>query len=156
MSTPLQDLQENGFVNLPPLLSRDRVQEIRSELEPHLGAFGRNPFEGEKTQRIYALLAKAPSVADLVEDPSVLELVDQFLRPTYLLWGALAINLHPGKTRQAYHCDDDAGSPARPRQPRMGPRRESHRRRSPHLSSGHADRIVHGLARNSIPPRRRQ
>ncbi|MGY8736433.1 MAG: phytanoyl-CoA dioxygenase family protein, partial [bacterium] len=99
----LSHLQEHGYVILPEVIGKAEVARIRDELEPHLGAFGRNPFEGELTQRVYALLAKAPSIATLVEHPAVLSLTDQFLRPSYLLWGGLAINLHPGETRQAYH-----------------------------------------------------
>lgn len=114
-SPALGRLREDGYVILPDLLSPAQVRRVREELEPHLGAFGRNPFEGERTQRIYALLAKAPSVALLVENAAVLALIDAFLWKTYLLWGALAINLHPGETRQDYHCDDEAGAPPRPR-----------------------------------------
>lgn len=111
----LTKLREEGYVILRELIPSEQVEAIRAELEPHFGPFGRNPFEGEKTQRCYALLAKAPSIAALVEHPAVLALVDQFLSPSYLLWGALAVNLHPGETRQDYHCDDDAGAPPRPR-----------------------------------------
>jgi hypothetical protein len=42
--------------------------------------------------------------------PAVMSLIDQFLRPSYLLWGGLAINLDPSETRQVYHCDDKAHS----------------------------------------------
>ncbi|MDJ0847799.1 MAG: phytanoyl-CoA dioxygenase family protein [Myxococcota bacterium] len=111
----LTQLREQGYVILPRMLSPAQVARVRRELEPHLGPFGRNPFEGERTQRVYALLAKAPSIAGLVEHPDVLAFVDHFLAPSYWLWGALAINLHPGETRQHYHCDDDAGAPPRPR-----------------------------------------
>ena len=114
-SPALERLRKDGFVILPNVLRPEQVATVRSELEPHLGAFGRNPFEGERTQRVYALLAKAPSIASLVEHPEALALIDQFLSKTYLLWGALAINLHPGETRQDYHCDDEAGAPPRPR-----------------------------------------
>ncbi|MEM7413518.1 MAG: phytanoyl-CoA dioxygenase family protein [Myxococcota bacterium] len=111
----LAHLREHGYVVLPSLLSRDEVARVRGELAPHLTHFGRNPFEGHKTQRVYALLAKAPSIAALVEHPAVLALIDPFLMPSYLLWGGLAINKHPGEERQDYHCDDDAGAPPRPR-----------------------------------------
>jgi ectoine hydroxylase-related dioxygenase (phytanoyl-CoA dioxygenase family) len=114
-SPELQRLREDGFVILPNLLTPAQVAVVREELKPHLGPFGRNPFEGERTQRVYALLAKAPSIAQLIEHPEVLALVDTFLSKTYLLWGALAINLHSGETRQDFHCDDEAGSPPRPR-----------------------------------------
>ena len=111
----LAHLREHGYVVLPSVLSDETVERVRGELAPHLTHFGRNPFEGHRTQRVYALLAKAPSVAALVEHPEVLALVDRFLVPSYLLWGGLAINKHPGEERQDYHCDDEAGAPPRPR-----------------------------------------
>ena len=111
----LERLREDGYLILPNAISPELVARVRAELAPHLGAFGRNPFEGHRTQRVYALLAKAPAIAEMVEHPTVLAYVDRFLQPSYLLWGALAVNLHPGETRQDYHCDDDAGAPPRPR-----------------------------------------
>lgn len=114
-SPAIERLRKDGFVILRDVLCPAQVETLRDELGPHLGPFGRNPFEGERTQRVYALLAKAPSIAQLVEHPEVLGLVDAFLSKSYLLWGALAINLHPGETRQDFHCDDEAGAPPRPR-----------------------------------------
>ena len=98
---------------LPSLLSKERVETTRGEFAPYLTHFGRNPFEGHKTQRVYALLSKAPSIAALVEHPDVLALIDRFLAPSYLLWGGLAINKHPEEVRQDYHVDDEAGAPPR-------------------------------------------
>ena len=111
----LARLRRDGYVILPNLVPAELVSRVRDELAPHMGPFGRNPFEGQRTQRVYALLAKAPSIAEMVEHPTVLAYIDHFLKPSYLLWGALAVNLHPGETRQDYHCDDDAGAPPRPR-----------------------------------------
>jgi len=113
----LEHLQTHGYVILPSLLSPEEVATVRDELAPHLKHFGRNPFEGHKTQRVYALLAKAPSIGRLVEHPDVLALIDRYLAPSYLLWGGLAINKHPGEVRQEYHVDDEAGAPPRPRPP---------------------------------------
>jgi len=59
-SPELERLREDGFVILTNVLPRAQVETIRSELEPHLGPFGRNPFEGERTQRVYASLARRP------------------------------------------------------------------------------------------------
>lgn len=109
-------LHEEGYVILPELLDSAQVGRIRSELAPHFVGFrGRNEFEGLHTERVYALLAKAPSVAGLVEHPDVLALTDGVLRRSYLLWGALAINNHPGETAQAFHADDDYVDVPRPR-----------------------------------------
>ena len=110
-------LRADGYLLLPGVLGAEEVDRIRAELEPHfVGLYGRNQFEGERTERVYALLAKAPSIATLIEHPTIIDLVDQFLRRSYLLWGALAINNHPGETAQAFHADDDYVNLHRPRE----------------------------------------
>ena len=116
---PVERLEGNGFVVLPELVGREELAAIRAELAPHLTGrfFGRNDFEGLRSERVYALLAKAPSVAVLVEHPAVLELVDAILHPNYLLSANLAINVHPGETAQMLHADDGYCRIPRPRAP---------------------------------------
>ena len=116
---PVDQLENNGFVVLPELVGREELAAIRAELAPHLTGrfFGRNDFEGLRSERVYALLAKAPSVAVLVEHPAVLELVDAILHPNYLLSANLAINVHPGETAQMLHADDGYCRIPRPRAP---------------------------------------
>jgi ectoine hydroxylase-related dioxygenase (phytanoyl-CoA dioxygenase family) len=115
----LDELRENGFVVLPELVGCDELAAIRAELAPYLTGrlFGRNDFEGFRSERVYALLAKAPSIAALVEHPVVLELVDAVLHPNYLLSANLAINVHPGETAQTFHADDGYCRLPRPREP---------------------------------------
>ena len=94
------------------------LARIRDELAPYLGdsaLHGRNDFEGYATNRVYALLAKAPSVAELVEHPAVVALLDALLLPGYLLSANLAINLLPGETAQGLHTDDGFYRIQRPR-----------------------------------------
>jgi ectoine hydroxylase-related dioxygenase (phytanoyl-CoA dioxygenase family) len=62
-------------------------------------------------------LAKAPSIAELVEHPVVVGLVDELLLPNYLLSANLAINLLPGETAQSWHTDDSFYKVPRPRPP---------------------------------------
>ena len=98
----------------------DTIERIRAELSPWLGdeAFrGRNDFEGFLSNRVYALLAKAPAIATLVEHPWVLAMLDQLLLPNFLLSANLAINLLPGETAQQFHIDDDFYRVGRPRPP---------------------------------------
>lgn len=112
-------LRERGYRVIPDLLGSDEVTALRAALEPVLGMrrFGRNPFEGQRTERVYALLAKCPAVAPLVEHPRILAIGDAFLESGYLLSSIQAVNIHPGERAQALHCDDDAGAPPRPRAP---------------------------------------
>lgn len=117
-------IRDRGFTVIERVLPAATVHRIREELAPYLQRklMGRNDFEGFCSERVYALLAKAPSIAELIEHPLVLELVDRFLQRNYLLSAALAINVHPGETPQDFHIDDAAGSNghplfARPREP---------------------------------------
>jgi hypothetical protein len=104
----VSELRRDGYVVLPQVVGADQLVGIRRELAPFLQGrlFGRNDFEGFHSERVYGLLAKAPSVGALVEHPAVLELVDAILDPNYLLSANLAINVHPGETAQALHSDD--------------------------------------------------
>ena len=115
----LNQIKERGYAVRERVLSPARCAAIREELAPWLQGeyMGRNDFEGYRSERVYALLAKAPSVAQLVEHPDTLSVVDAFLQPGYLLSAALAINLHPGETSQAFHIDD-GGSAELLRRPR--------------------------------------
>lgn len=116
--TPLERIEADGYVVLEQAVGDDVLDRIRDELAPHLGEGarrGRNDFEGFSTNRVYALLAKAPSVAALVEHPALLAILDELLLPGYLLSANLAINLLPGETRQNLHADDGFYRIPRPR-----------------------------------------
>ena len=72
----------------------------------HQQKMGRNNFEGMSTERIYALLAKAPSIAKIIEHPIIISILNRLLPKNYLLSAALAINVHPQETPQPLHRDD--------------------------------------------------
>ncbi len=113
-------LEEHGYTVIPDLLSAAAVASLRDALSPVLGGerFGRIAFEGRRTERVYALLAKCDAVAPLVEHPRLLAICEAFLNPAFLLSSVQAVNIHPGEAAQDLHCDDDAGAPPRPRGPR--------------------------------------
>ena len=110
-------LNAHGFLVIEGLLTNDEVQAIKAALAPWFGGkhFGRNNFEGLYTERVYALLAKAPAIARIIEHPIILQLLDQLLPPHYLLSAALAINVHPGETPQPFHTDDSSNKLPGPR-----------------------------------------
>jgi ectoine hydroxylase-related dioxygenase (phytanoyl-CoA dioxygenase family) len=112
-------LAEDGYAVIEAAIGPDEIARLRAELAPHLQGrlMGRNDFEGYRSERVYRLLAKAPSVARLIEHPAVLEVVGKFLHPSFLLSAALAVSLHPGETPQGYHQDDALGAPPPPRAP---------------------------------------
>jgi ectoine hydroxylase-related dioxygenase (phytanoyl-CoA dioxygenase family) len=115
------EFDRRGFVIFERVLPAEKVAAIRAALAPHLGRDlkGRNDFEGLHTNRVYALLAKAPVFAELVIHPLVLAFVEAELGPSCLLSAYLAINLHPGETVQPWHTDDGGARLPRPR-PALG------------------------------------
>jgi ectoine hydroxylase-related dioxygenase (phytanoyl-CoA dioxygenase family) len=110
-------IREAGFVVLPDVIPPDHLDEMRRALGPDLDAelYGRNDFEGHRTQRVYSLVARAPIFAALVEHPLMLALCDAVLEPNYLLTASQAINILPGETPQPFHTDDSFYRIARPR-----------------------------------------
>src|SRR6516165_6408286 len=108
LSSSLEQIRCEGYTVVRGALNPRQVEAVRQELAPILASapFGRNDFEGYRSQRVYALLAKSPATATLVAHPSLLALLDRLLHPAYLLSAHLAINVHPGETAQTLHPDD--------------------------------------------------
>lgn len=115
----LDRLQTDGYVILPSLLPPAQVQGIRDALAPWLQGEkpGRNDFEGFRSERVYALLAKSPVFAELSAHPLVLAVCEAVLGPNFMLSACLAINTHPGETVQPLHFDDSFYHVPRPRPP---------------------------------------
>ena len=109
--THLQRIRIDGYTIVEKLLDQATIQLIKKELAPYFQGkkMGRNDFEGLSSERVYALLSKAPSIAQIIEHPFILSLLDELLPKNYLLSAALAINVHPGETPQPFHIDDSAG-----------------------------------------------
>ena len=116
-----EQFDRRGYLIFERVLSPDRVAEIRAALTPHLARDlkGRNDFEGVKTNRVYALLAKSPLFAELAIHPLALAFAEAELGSSCLLSALLAINLHPGETVQPWHFDDSGAKIPRPR-PALG------------------------------------
>ena len=110
-------IRREGYAIAEALISPREVAEIKAALAPWLRGekMGRNDFEGYRSERVYALLAKAPPVAGIVEHPAVLEVLDQLLTAHYRLSACLAIQVHPGETAQGWHFDDAYVFQPRPR-----------------------------------------
>ena len=113
------EFDRRGYLIFDRVLPQDGVAEIRAVLAPHLARDlkGRNDFEGVKTNRVYALLAKSPVFAGLVMHPLVMAFVEAELGKSCLLSALLAINLQPGETVQPWHFDDSGAKIPRPRPP---------------------------------------
>src|SRR3954469_4235929 len=114
-----EEFESRGYLIFERVLSPDRVAELRTALAPFLARdlTGRNDFEGRKTNRVYALLAKSPLFAELATHPLALAFAEAELGQSCLLSALLAINLHPGETVQPWHFDDGGAKVPRPRPP---------------------------------------
>ncbi|ROL77875.1 phytanoyl-CoA dioxygenase [Pseudomonas chlororaphis] len=108
-------LQRDGFVVLERLFDEQQVSRMREDLLGRFCQTGRNSFEGARTQRLYALIAKTRVCDGLVEHPLILGLLDRLLAPNYLLSQLQAINILPGECAQHLHYDDAFYPMARPR-----------------------------------------
>src|SRR5258705_4591366 len=116
-----EEFDRRGYLIFERVLPQERVAELRAALAPYLARdlTGRNDFEGLKTNRVYALLAKSPLFAELAIHPLALAFAEAELGPSCLLSALLAINLHPGETVQPWHFDDSGIKVPRPR-PALG------------------------------------
>lgn len=102
----LSAYDRDGFVVLKGLLDDDTRSAADAALRALLGPEGRNNFEGFKTQRAYALLAKTRALDPLVAHPAILGLLAARLHADPLLSACLAINIGPGEDAQPAHADD--------------------------------------------------
>ena len=113
------DFDRDGYIIFENVLSPAAVDRVRAALQPYLDAdiTGRNDFEGLKSNRVYAMLAKSPVFAELVIHPLALAFAESDLGESCLLSACLAINLQPGETVQPWHYDDSHLRVPRPRAP---------------------------------------
>ena len=101
------EYDSKGYLVFENVMPIDKVEFVREALQPYLNKLGRNNFGGFKSNRVYALLAKAPEVfSDMATHPLVLAFAEADLGDSCLLSSLLAVNLQPGETAQPWHHDD--------------------------------------------------
>jgi len=107
----------DGYLVFENILSTEKLTHIREALAPYLDTDlkGRNDFEGIRTNRVYALLAKDPVFAELAIHPLALAFAEAELGKSLLLSACLAIQLHKDETVQPWHFDDAHMLAPRPR-----------------------------------------
>ncbi len=107
LSSVLDVLGRYGYAVVEDLLPAAQVATARQDLRRILADVptGRNPFEGARTRRIYALFAKTRTLDAAVLDPLVLSVMDALLGH-YQLSAPVGIDIQPGEVAQILHCDD--------------------------------------------------
>jgi ectoine hydroxylase-related dioxygenase (phytanoyl-CoA dioxygenase family) len=109
-------LDEAGYAIIEGVLTRDDARTIGVELRRLLDGVpgGRNPFEGYRTRRLYALFAKTRVLDPLALDPLVLGALAAVLGPHFQLSGPTGIEIGPGEAEQILHRDEDIYPVPRP------------------------------------------
>ncbi len=116
LSTAIEEIKTQGYTVISDFLQPAQLQSIKTLLLRINGQFlGRNNFEGDKTERIYALLAYDKVIQDIVEDSRIMAICEAFLEANFLLTTSQSICIHPGETPQPWHADDVFYSIPRPR-----------------------------------------
>jgi ectoine hydroxylase-related dioxygenase (phytanoyl-CoA dioxygenase family) len=112
----LGQLQKRGYALLPDFLSSEQLAKVNELYDVMLGGhLGRNNFEGNRTERIYTLVARDRLFQDIAEDARIMALCDALLMPNYLLTASQAIVISPQETPQPWHTDDAFYPIPRPR-----------------------------------------
>jgi ectoine hydroxylase-related dioxygenase (phytanoyl-CoA dioxygenase family) len=111
----LAAIDRDGCCILESAVDGETVEAAHRAITDLLAAtpYGRNPFEGRRTQRVYSLLAKTRAVDPLALHPVVLGVADALLGTAsesfasrYWLSATVAIAIAPGEEAQAVHFDD--------------------------------------------------
>lgn len=112
-----EQYDEQGYLIFENVLDATQLQKLRDQLAPFLEGdiAGRNDFEGVKSNRIYAMLNKSATFAELATHPLALGFAEAELGKSCLLSACLAINLKPGESAQPWHFDDSHLEIPRPR-----------------------------------------
>jgi ectoine hydroxylase-related dioxygenase (phytanoyl-CoA dioxygenase family) len=85
----------------------DALADDLARLERELGVVpSHNDFEGERTVRIYNLLARGELYERIPVHAAVLPLVERVLDPGCLVSSLSSISICPGETAQPIHADD--------------------------------------------------
>jgi hypothetical protein len=106
-------LEEDGAAVIHDMAQHDLLDQIESELRPHLEANRfdfKTEFNGQTTLRVASMLAVSRSAAKLVAHPLVLDVADAILSPycdNFRLNSSDGIEIHPGETAQVLHRDED-------------------------------------------------
>jgi ectoine hydroxylase-related dioxygenase (phytanoyl-CoA dioxygenase family) len=100
-------LDGDGYAVVEGILAPDELDAARDDLHRVLAATpaGRNPFEGARTRRVYALFAKTRAFDGPATHPLVLGVLERVLGHCQLS-APTGIEIGPGEVAQILHHDD--------------------------------------------------
>jgi ectoine hydroxylase-related dioxygenase (phytanoyl-CoA dioxygenase family) len=107
---PVEEIAEQGYTVLEGVFDVQRAEALVADLERlerDLGTLpAGNSFEGDRTLRVYNLLAHGALWEELAVDPAVLPVVEGVLDPGCLMSSLSSIRILPDETAQPIHADD--------------------------------------------------
>ncbi len=116
-----EEVVSEGYAILHDVIPRDLVEALR-DAALHCMAelavpFGSNAFLGERTRRLFNLLARDRRFEAVPVHEAVLPVIEGVLDAELLLSSLTAIEMHPGETAQPFHADDGSIDLPRPHLP---------------------------------------
>ena len=103
-------LREDGCVVIADLARLETMDQIRDEIDPHLGATGsgNTEFLGAVTRRTGALIARSPTARSLITHPTIIDTLDLVLgdhASTFQIDLTQLVTIGPGEPAQMIHRD---------------------------------------------------
>ncbi|MBK8258076.1 MAG: phytanoyl-CoA dioxygenase family protein [Polyangiaceae bacterium] len=121
LSSHLDHIERDGYTIVENAIEPSLLDSLTDELyrierdEKIVPA--NNPFEGDRTVRIYNLLARGKVFEEIPVHPAVLPIVEKVLDRGCLVSSLSSIAIDPGQTAQPIHADDQVISIPKPHVP---------------------------------------
>ncbi|HEY2506312.1 MAG TPA: phytanoyl-CoA dioxygenase family protein [Streptosporangiaceae bacterium] len=102
----VQELERSGYAVIPRRLSDADLATARAELSELLEPSGwGSGFDGDRTKRVWALLARSRCMDQAALDPLVLDVVEKAIGPGSQFSLTYATQVHPGQSAQILHYE---------------------------------------------------
>ena len=102
------EIKSNGCVIIKDLIDKSAVEQIKSDLVPHLTPTPKkDKFAGRRTERAGLVIARSPKARELIMHPKVLEVTEKTLSHStnFQLHNAQVLAVGPGAELQPIHRD---------------------------------------------------
>jgi ectoine hydroxylase-related dioxygenase (phytanoyl-CoA dioxygenase family) len=101
-----QQLEQNGYAVIPKRMDDNDQAAAREELSRLMATVGwGSGFDGGRTKKVWALLAKTRCMDEAALDPLVLDVVEQAIGPGAQFSLTYATQVHPGQKAQVLHYE---------------------------------------------------
>jgi ectoine hydroxylase-related dioxygenase (phytanoyl-CoA dioxygenase family) len=118
LAKALHEIEDQGYTVLENAISEELLDELNEELlrieRDHEIVPSPNDFEGQKTVRIYNLLAYGSSFSQVPILPKLLPVIEGVLDDGCLISSVSSISIGAGETPQPIHADDQVIGLKRP------------------------------------------